>query len=110
VRSSAPSCATQRDNKLPIIIATRTIAATCPAFADKRAAVIGAMRQGDRSVGLRYLDLDARVVAAVGADHDAELYGFGAYIGLGHLNVAGTRIYGEIFADGLRERWRARPH
>jgi hypothetical protein len=38
-------------------------------------------------------------VAAVGADHQAELYGFGANLGAGHLNAKGNRVYGEIFAD-----------
>jgi hypothetical protein len=38
-------------------------------------------------------------VAAVGAERDADLYGFGANMGIGHLNVEGNRIYGEIFAD-----------
>lgn len=93
--------AIQRDNKLPIIVATRTIAASCPALADKRAALIGAIRGEIEGAGLRYLDLDARVVAAVGADREPELYGFGAYVGLGHLNVAGNRVLGEIFADEI---------
>ena len=91
--------AIQRDNKLPIVVATRTVAATCPALAAKRAAVIDAIRSEIEGEGLRYLDLDARVVAAVGVDREAELYGFGANRGLGHLNVAGNRVFGEIFAD-----------
>ena len=45
------------------------------------------------------LDLDGRLAAAAGADYAAELYGFGANAGFGHLNVAGNRVYGEIFAD-----------
>jgi hypothetical protein len=48
---------------------------------------------------LGFIDLDAREVAAVGAERDADLYGFGANVGIGHLNVAGNRVYGEIFAD-----------
>jgi hypothetical protein len=49
--------------------------------------------------GMHFVDLDAREVAAVGAERDADLYGFGANLGIGHLNVAGNRVYGEIFAD-----------
>jgi hypothetical protein len=93
--------AIQRDNKLPIVVATRDIAASCSGLADKRAALIAAIRKEVEGAGLRYLDLDARIVAAVGADREAELYGFGANLGLGHLNVAGNRILGEIFADAI---------
>jgi len=91
--------AIQRDRKLPVIVATRTIAAGCPALADKRSAVIDAIRAQIEGAGLQYLDLDGRIVAAVGAGHEAALYGFGANLGTGHLNVAGNRVYGEIFAD-----------
>jgi hypothetical protein len=91
--------AIQRDKKLPIIVATRTIEAGCPSLADKRSAIIHAIRAQIESAGLQYLDLDGRIVAAVGADSAAELYGFGANLGFGHLNVAGNRVYGEIFAD-----------
>jgi hypothetical protein len=91
--------AIQRDNKLPIIVATRTIEAGCPGLADQRAALIGAIRAQVEGAGLQFVDLDARVVAAVGADHEAELYGFGANLGAGHLNAKGNRVYGEIFAD-----------
>jgi hypothetical protein len=91
--------AIQHDKKLPIIVATRAIEASCPALADKRSAVVDAIRAQIEGAGLQYLDLDGRIVAAVGAGHEAELYGFGANLGLGHLNVAGNRVYGEIFAD-----------
>jgi len=93
--------AIHRDNKLPIIVATRNIKAGRPGFADKRAALIGVIRAQIEGAGLRFIDLDAREVAAVGADRDAELYGFGANLGIGHLNTAGNRIYGEIFADAI---------
>jgi hypothetical protein len=99
--------AIQRDNKLPIIVATRTIEAGCSNLAGQRAALIGAIRAQIEGAGLQFLDLDARIVAAVGADHEAELYGFGANLGIGHLNVAGNRVYGEIFADAIG---RALPH
>jgi hypothetical protein len=93
--------AIHRDNKLPIIVATRNIKAGRPGFADKRAALIGVIRAQIEGAGLRFIDLDAREVAAVDADRDAELYGFGANLGIGHLNTAGNRIYGEIFADAI---------
>jgi hypothetical protein len=91
--------AIQHDKKLPIIVATRAITAGCPSLADKRSAIIDAIRTQIESAGLQYLDLDGRIVAAVGARHEAEIYGFGANLGFGHLNVAGNRVYGEIFAD-----------
>ena len=91
--------AIQHDKKLPIIVATRAIEAGCPSLADKRSAIIDAIRAQIEGAGLQYLDLDGRIVAAVGADHVTELYGFGANLGFGHLNVAGNRVYGEIFAD-----------
>lgn len=99
--------AIHRDNKLPIIVATRNIKAGRPGIADRRAALIGVIRAQIEGAGLRFIDLDAREVAAVGADRDAELYGFGANLGIGHLNVAGNRIYGEIFADAIAS---AMPH
>ena len=43
--------------------------------------------------------LRSRLVAAVGAERGDDIYGFGANLGLGHLNVAGNRVYGGIFAD-----------
>jgi hypothetical protein len=91
--------AIQHDKKLPIIVATRAITAGCPSLADKRSAIIDAIRTQVESAGLQYLDLDGRIVAAVGARHEAEIYGFGANLGFGHLNVVGNRVYGEIFAD-----------
>jgi hypothetical protein len=91
--------AIQHDKKLPIIVATRAISAGCPSLADKRSAIIDAIRAQIEGAGLQYLDLDGRIVAAVGANHEADLYGFGASAGFGHLNVAGNRVYGEIFAD-----------
>jgi hypothetical protein len=91
--------AIQRDKKLPIIVATQAIGAGCPSLADKRSAIVGAIRAQIEGAGLQYLDLDGRLAAAVGADYAAELYGFGANSGFGHLNVAGNRVYGEIFAD-----------
>ena len=93
--------AIQRDGKVPIVVATRDIAASCAGLADKRAALIDAIRREIEGAGLRYLDLDARVVAAVGADRVAALYGFGAALGRGHLNTAGNRVLGEIFADAI---------
>jgi hypothetical protein len=95
--------AIQRDDKLPIIVATRTVEAGCPGLADKRSAVISAIRAQVEGSGLKFVDLDARVVAAVGADHEAELYGFGANLGAGHLNAKGNRVYGEIFADVIAQ-------
>ena len=91
--------AIQRDKKLPIVVATQAIGAGCPSLADRRSAIIGAIRAQIEGAGLQYLDLDGRLAAAAGADYAAELYGFGANAGFGHLNVAGNRVYGEIFAD-----------
>jgi GDSL-like Lipase/Acylhydrolase family len=99
--------AIHRDNKLPIIVATRNVKAGCPGLADKRVVLISVIRAQIESAGLQFLDLDAQEVAAVGADHDDDLYGFGANLGLGHLNVAGNRVYGEIFADVIAH---ALPH
>jgi hypothetical protein len=91
--------AIQRDKHLPIIVATRTLDAACSQLVDKRATVVKAIRSKIEAAGLQYLDLDARVVAAVGAAHETELYGFGTNVGIGHLNVEGNRVLGEIFAD-----------
>ena len=91
--------AIHRDNKLPIIVATRNIKAGCPDLDDKRSALIAVIRAQIEGAGMHFVDLDAREVAAVGPARDADLYGFGANLGIGHLNVAGNRVYGEIFAD-----------
>ena len=93
--------AIHRENKFPVIVATRNIKAGCPALDDKRSALIAAIRAQIEGAGLRFVDLDAREVAAVGVQRDADLYGFGANLGIGHLNVAGNRVYGEIFADAI---------
>jgi len=95
--------AIHRGRQLPIIVATRTIEARCANLADKRAAAVGALRALVEDAGLQYVDLDARVLAAVGADGETALYGFGADRGVGHLNVEGNRIYGEIFADVIAQ-------
>jgi hypothetical protein len=91
--------ANQRDKKLPIVVATRAIEAGCPSLAEKRSAIIDAVRAEIEGAGLQYLDLDGRIVAAVGPSHETALYGFGANLGLGHLNVDGNRVYGQILAD-----------
>jgi hypothetical protein len=80
-------------------VATRNIKAGCPDLDDKRSALIAVIRAQIEGAGMHFVDLDARDVAAVGAERDADLYGFGANLGIGHLNVAGNRVYGEIFAD-----------
>jgi hypothetical protein len=95
--------AVHRDNKIPIIVATRDIKAGCSELADKRSALIAVIRAQIEGAGLHYVDLDAREAAAVGPDHDAGLYGFGANLGIGHLNAAGNRVYGEIFADVIAD-------
>jgi hypothetical protein len=63
--------AIHRDNKLPIIVATRNIKAGRPGIADRRAALIGVIRAQIEGAGLRFIDLDAREVAAVGAHREA---------------------------------------
>ena len=84
---------------MPVVLATRGIEARCAALADKRAMLIEAIRGQVETAGLHYADFDARVAAKVGADNVPRLHGFGAGLGVGHLNVEGNRIYGEIFAD-----------
>jgi hypothetical protein len=91
--------AIHHDANLPIIVATRGIEAGCPNLADKRSSIVGAMRIQIEAADLQFVDLDARTVAATDPEHAADLFGFGANLGGGHLNVFGNRIYGEIFAD-----------
>ena len=86
-------------NRLPIIIATTGIEARCPALEPKRAALVGAIRGSLEDAGLQFVDLDKRILTKVGADGVARLHGFGASLGLGHLNVEGNRIYGEVLAE-----------
>jgi hypothetical protein len=102
--------AVQHNKKLPIIVATRAIEAGCPTLADKRSAITNAIRTQIEGAGLQYLDLDQRIVAAVGAGHEAELYGFGANLGFGHLNVAGNRVFGEILANVIAPALSLQPH
>jgi hypothetical protein len=91
--------AIQRNNKLPITVGTRNIKAGCSELDDKRSALIAVIRAQIEGAGMHFVDLDAREMAAVGAERAADLYGFGPNLGIGHLNVAGNRVYGEIFAD-----------
>jgi hypothetical protein len=86
----------------PIIIATSGIEARCPLLEAKRSALVKAIRTRIEDGGLRFVDLDARVLAKTGPSGMARLRGFGAGIGNGHLNVEGNRVYGEVFADVIR--------
>ncbi len=92
-----------RAQRLPTIVATRAIEARCPALAEKRASLIGAIRARLAAAGLQFVDLDASVIAKVGRDGVARLYGFGPSLGSGHLNVEGNRIHGEIFAEIIEQ-------
>jgi hypothetical protein len=92
-----------RAHRLPVIVAARAIEARCPALATKRAELIDAIRAMLNAAGLQFVDLDARVMAKVGRDGVAQLQGFGATLGSGHLNIEGNRIYGEIFAEIIDE-------
>jgi hypothetical protein len=92
-----------REHRLPIVVATRAIEARCPELATKRATLIDAIRATLDAAGLEFVDLDARVVAKVGRDGVAQLQGFGATLGSGHLNIDGNRIYGEIYAAIIDE-------
>ena len=95
--------AIRRDRRLPIVVATSAIEARCPSLAIKRAHLTDAIRAKLEAAGLEFVDLDARVVAKVGADKVVQLFGFDAAIGDGHLNVEGNRIHGEIFAEIIDE-------
>ena len=92
----------RRTREIPIFIAAWSIEARCPSLELKRSALIEAMRSRIETAGLRFVDLDAKVLEKVGAGRVAMLHGFGAALGGGHLNVEGNRVYGEIFADIIR--------
>jgi hypothetical protein len=92
----------RRTREIPIVVAAWNIEARCPSLELKRSALIEAMRSRIEAPGLRFVDLDAKVLEKVGAGRIARLHGFGATLGGGHLNVEGNRVYGEIFADIIR--------
>jgi hypothetical protein len=94
--------AIRQSRNIPIFVAAWDIEARCPSLADKRTALIAAMRARIEDAGLQFVDLDQRIVEKVGPAGVAKLHGFGASFGTGHLNVEGNRVYGEIFADVLR--------
>jgi hypothetical protein len=85
-----------------IVIATFSIEARCPSLAATRAALVTAIRTRVEAADLQFVDLDARVLAKTGPSGMAQLRGFGADIGSGHLGVEGNRVYGEVFADIIR--------
>jgi len=97
-----------RSNQLPIIVATRGIEARCSTLDAKRTALIDAIRARLETAGLQFIDLDARIVAKVGRDGVARLYGFGSGLGTGHPNVEGNRVYGEVLAEVIGATLRQR--
>jgi hypothetical protein len=91
---------TGRAHRLPIVVAVRGLEARCTDLAARRSTLVGAIRTKLEDAGLQFADLDAEVLARVGQDGVAPLFGFSAAsLGYGHLNVAGNRVYGEILAD-----------
>jgi hypothetical protein len=90
---------TARAHRLPIIVAMRGLEARCPDLAAKRSTLVDAIRGKIEAAGLRFADLDAEVLARVGQQGVAPLFGFGASRGNGHLNAQGNRVYGEVLAD-----------
>lgn len=91
--------AVARSNRLPITIAVRGVETRCRALTAERDTLIAAVRARVEAAGLQFADMEARILAKVGPDGVAPLYGFGAGLGDGHLNVAGNRVYGEILAE-----------
>jgi hypothetical protein len=87
-----------RSNRMPIVVASFGIEARCPALDAKRLALIDAIRARLDAAGLRYVDLDGRMLDKVGADRVMKLHGFGPNVGGGHLNVEGNKVLGEILA------------
>lgn len=92
----------RQSRDIPILVAAWDVEARCPSLAEKRSTLIAAMRARIEAAGLQFVDLDRRIVEKVGPAGVARLHGFGPTLGWGHLNVAGNRVYGEIFADVLR--------
>jgi hypothetical protein len=91
---------TGRAHRLPIVVAVRGLEARCADLALRRGTLVAAIRAKLEGAGLRFADLDADLLARVGQDGVAPLFGFGAAsLGYGHLNVEGNRVYGEILAD-----------
>ena len=90
---------TGRAHRLPVVVAVRGLEARCADLAARRSQLVGAIRAKLEGAGLRFADLDADVMARVGQNGVAPLFGFGASsLGYGHLNVEGNRVYGEILA------------
>jgi hypothetical protein len=94
--------AIRRSRDIPIFVAAWDIEARCPSLASKRSDLIEAIRARIEQAGLNFVDLDQRILEKVGPHGVVRLHGFGPNLGIGHLNVEGNRIYGEIFADVLR--------
>lgn len=92
----------------PAVFAMNWPRAACQAEED----ALGALRRTAirrlEIAGLGVIDLDGRIGDALAERTDArtpaDLYGFGARLGFGHLNAFGHRVYADALAAGLR-RW-----
>ena len=94
----------------PIIVLATEQNGQCRAADARRRAVVQAMQARFAAAGLRFVDLDARMAEAVGADRVAGLYGFGAHAGAGHFNAEGNRVVGEILATVIGDALATRDH
>jgi hypothetical protein len=86
-------------HNIKILIAQTGMATGCPDQAAARGETLAAMKSRLADAGLGFADLDGLVAARVGSSNVAQLRGFGATLGRGHLNVAGNHVYGEVLAQ-----------
>lgn len=101
--------ALQNTTPARIVAVSRGIEARCPEHSEERARLMAAVAARFRAAGVGFADLDAMLVAAVGAKGVHGLHGFGPMLGRGHLNVHGNRVYGAIFADLVEQALAERP-
>jgi hypothetical protein len=100
--------AIHRTGGVPIVVAVRGIDAHCATLDGKRAILIDTIQRKFETAGLQFVDLDARVVERVGRGGVSKLYGFGPWLGHGHLNIEGNRVFGEILAETIRAALKGR--
>lgn len=93
----------QKDNGTQVVVLATGISARCPHREAERDHLLDVIKSHVENAGLRFADLDGRLVEKVGRAGIASLHGFGLSLGGGHLNEKGNAVYGEVLAEVIEE-------
>ncbi len=99
--------------KMPVVFMIRGIAMrseACTPEPERWARLSALVRNRVERSGIGFVDLDAEVDRRLPSSDDwKRMYGFGAKIGIGHLNEVGHQIYARVLTDVIKaseQSWR----